>query len=146
LYGRGDELAGVTVTGLTACLISPISWVHHLYWVVPAAVVLVDVAAGTPVAGSWARARPEAVRAAAAVAACVVVGAFGSSLVWFFPGGPADLWSILGDNAYVLLVLATVVVLPARIISPASTTSRPAQDSRRHAEPASQVRRRRSHQ
>lgn len=49
LNRRGDDLAGITVTGLTACLISPISWLHHLYWVVPAVVVLVDVAAGTPV-------------------------------------------------------------------------------------------------
>src|SRR3954468_10268687 len=71
LYRRGDDLAGVTVIGLTACLISPISWVHHLYWVVPAVVVLVDVAAGTPVAAGWARARPRAGRAGAAVAALV---------------------------------------------------------------------------
>jgi alpha-1,2-mannosyltransferase len=111
LHRRGDELAGVTVTGLTACLISPITWVHHLYWVVPAVVVLVDVAAGTPVDAGWVRSRPRVVRAAAAVAALVVVGVFTSSLVWFFPGPGRN----LGENAYVLVVLVLVLVLPARL-------------------------------
>ena len=36
VYRRGDDLTAVTLVGLTACLVSPISWVHHLYWVVPA--------------------------------------------------------------------------------------------------------------
>ena len=110
LHRRGDELAGGTVTGLTACLISPVSWVHHLYWVVPAVVVLADVAAGTPVDAGWARDRPRVVRAAATAAALVVVGVFTSSLVWFFPGPGTS----PGQNAYVLVVLALVVVLPAR--------------------------------
>jgi alpha-1,2-mannosyltransferase len=114
LYRRGDDLAGLTVTGLTACLISPISWVHHLYWVVPAVVVLVDVAAGTPVAAGWARARPRAGRAGAAVAALVVAGAFAGSLIWFFAGAPPGARTIAGENAYVLLMVALVLVLPAR--------------------------------
>jgi alpha-1,2-mannosyltransferase len=114
LHRRGDDLAGVTVTGLTACLISPISWIHHLYWVVPAVVVLVDVAAGTPVAAGWARRRPWAARAAATAAALVVTGAFAGSLIWFFAGGPAHLGTLAGENAFVLLMLALVLVLPAR--------------------------------
>jgi alpha-1,2-mannosyltransferase len=114
LHRHGDDLAGVTVTALTAYLISPISWVHHLYWVVPSVVVLVDVAAGTPVAAGWGRRRPRAARAAAAVAALVVAGVFAGSLVWFFVGAPASPRTIVGENAYVLLVLALVFVLPAR--------------------------------
>src|SRR4051794_31031621 len=86
LHRRGDDLAGVTVTGLTACLISPVSWVHHLYWVVPAVVLLVDVAAGTPVGAAWARRGPRVARVTAAAAALVVVGAFGGSVIWFFVG------------------------------------------------------------
>jgi len=115
LHRRGDDLAGVTVTGLTACLISPISWVHHLYWVVPAVAVLVDVAAGTPVAAGRPRRRPGAARAAAAAGALVVVGVFASSLIWFFVAAPADQWTIVGENAYVLLVCGLVCVLPARV-------------------------------
>jgi alpha-1,2-mannosyltransferase len=47
-YRRGDDLVAVTLVGLTSCLVSPITWTHHLYWVVPALVVLLDVAAGSP--------------------------------------------------------------------------------------------------
>ena len=114
VHRRGDDLAGLTITGLTACLISPISWVHHLYWVVPAVVVLVDVAAGTPVAARWGRRHARLVRAAAAAAAVVVTGAFGCSLIWFFVAAPARLATIDGEKAYVLLVLALVLALPAR--------------------------------
>jgi alpha-1,2-mannosyltransferase len=98
LQRRGDDLAGIVVTGLTACLISPISWVHHLYWVVPAVVVLLD-------AGSR----------AAVAAALLVWGALTASLIWFFAGRPAGLGTTLGENAYVLLMLALVAVLPARV-------------------------------
>jgi alpha-1,2-mannosyltransferase len=116
-HRRGDEIAGVTVTGLTACLISPISWVHHLYWVVPAVVVLVDVAAGTPIGAGWAQRRPWAARAAAAAGSLVVVGVFASSLIWFLVAAPAGPWTNAGVNAYVLLMLALVFLLPARVPS-----------------------------
>ncbi|BCJ59475.1 hypothetical protein Jiend_28970 [Micromonospora endophytica] len=38
----GDELTAFTLVGLTANVISPISWTHHLVWVIPAIIVLVD--------------------------------------------------------------------------------------------------------
>jgi alpha-1,2-mannosyltransferase len=114
LHRRGDDLAGATVTGLSACLVSPISWVHHLYWVVPAVVVLIDVAAGTPVSPGGSRRHPRADRAAAAVAALIVAVAFAGSLIWFFVRAPAGLGTIAGENAYVLLMFALVVLLPAR--------------------------------
>ncbi|MDH6463521.1 alpha-1,2-mannosyltransferase [Micromonospora sp. A200] len=40
----GDELTAFTLVGLTANVISPISWTHHLVWVIPAIVVLADAA------------------------------------------------------------------------------------------------------
>jgi alpha-1,2-mannosyltransferase len=46
----GDEVAGLTLAGLVGCLVSPVSWQHHLVWFVPALVVLVD--AGLPVPGA----------------------------------------------------------------------------------------------
>jgi alpha-1,2-mannosyltransferase len=118
LYRWTDDLAGFTVVGLTGCLVSPISWVHHLYWVVPAVLVLVDVAAGAPLATPWARRRPGAVRVCAGAAAAVVGGCFLISLIWFFAGRPpsADgVGDVLGRNAYVFLMLALVVALPARV-------------------------------
>ncbi len=41
----GDDLAGLALIGLTGALVSPISWTHHLWWVVPAIAVLVRAGA-----------------------------------------------------------------------------------------------------
>ncbi|SBT49636.1 Protein of unknown function (DUF2029) [Micromonospora auratinigra] len=40
----GDELTAFTLVGLTTNVISPISWSHHLVWVIPAIIVLADAA------------------------------------------------------------------------------------------------------
>jgi alpha-1,2-mannosyltransferase len=40
----GDELTAFTLVGLTANVISPISWSHHLVFVIPAIIVLADAA------------------------------------------------------------------------------------------------------
>jgi alpha-1,2-mannosyltransferase len=37
----GDEMRGIAIVGLMSALISPISWIHHLVWVVPALGVVV---------------------------------------------------------------------------------------------------------
>jgi alpha-1,2-mannosyltransferase len=106
---RGDELAGVTLAGLAGCLVSPVSWTHHLYWVVPAAVVLVDVAVT----------RAGRARIRAAAGAVVVVGVFCSSLIWYFARshGNVHLGGALGavvENGYFLVLLALVAFLPVR--------------------------------
>lgn len=36
----GDTLAAVTITGLLGVLLSPVSWIHHCVWVLPALVVI----------------------------------------------------------------------------------------------------------
>jgi alpha-1,2-mannosyltransferase len=38
---EGDELRAVAIIGLVGVLVSPISWIHHLVWVVPAIAVIV---------------------------------------------------------------------------------------------------------
>lgn len=43
LSAAGDEVAALTVTGVVGALISPITWAHHVYWLVPALVVLVGL-------------------------------------------------------------------------------------------------------
>jgi alpha-1,2-mannosyltransferase len=118
---QGDHLTGVTLTGLVTSLISPVSWTHHLYWVIPAVVILVDVAAGTPLhagAPPWLLARPREVARAAAAGAVVVAGVFLSSLIWYFEGATADgrdgVLGLLGENAYLLIVIALLVLLPVR--------------------------------
>jgi alpha-1,2-mannosyltransferase len=37
----GDELRAVAITGLVSVLVSPISWIHHLVWVVPVIAVII---------------------------------------------------------------------------------------------------------
>ncbi|HEX5540876.1 MAG TPA: glycosyltransferase 87 family protein [Micromonospora sp.] len=43
-HGDGDELAAFTLVGITANVISPISWSHHLVFVIPAVIILADAA------------------------------------------------------------------------------------------------------
>jgi alpha-1,2-mannosyltransferase len=38
----GDELTAMALTGFVGSLLSPISWVHHLFWFVPAILALFD--------------------------------------------------------------------------------------------------------
>jgi alpha-1,2-mannosyltransferase len=35
-WRRGDDLAGITITGLLGAALSPLAWIHHLCWVVVA--------------------------------------------------------------------------------------------------------------
>jgi len=42
LSASGDEVAGVAVVGLLAVALSPVSWIHHLAWVVPVLGVLTN--------------------------------------------------------------------------------------------------------
>jgi alpha-1,2-mannosyltransferase len=142
VYRRGDDLAAVTLTGLTACLVSPISWVHHLYWVVPAVVLLADVAAGTPVAGTvaqWSRARPRALAVCAGLLAVAVAVPFLLSTYWaFVPAAgmptsvPAD---IVGRSVYTCAMLALLVLLPTRDLT-GRTARRPVGGERGLAAPS----------
>jgi hypothetical protein len=43
-HSEGDELTAFTLVGLTTHVISPISWTHHLLWVIPAIIALLDQA------------------------------------------------------------------------------------------------------
>lgn len=115
-WRHGDELVGVTLTGLVACLVSPISWTHHLIWVVPAILVLVDVAAGTPVVTSAGPRQRRLVAGLTALAASVV---FVFSVVWHFANFDGSMPEHgvaveIGADAYVLAMLALVVLLPIR--------------------------------
>ncbi|MGI8882444.1 MAG: glycosyltransferase 87 family protein [Jatrophihabitans sp.] len=102
----GDDSAGVVLTGLLAGLISPISWVHHLYWIVPACVILVDVSL---VRG---RALP------ALLAGCIyLVGVSHVIEANFRPAGQHhthSLLGVLGENAYVVISLVLLMSTPSR--------------------------------
>lgn len=118
-FAEGDELVGLTLTGLTGILISPISWTHHLFWLVPAVVVLVDVAAGRPTVAAPLLPSSDWRRPLAGLAAAGITAACCSSVIWYFQrddglthvGGALG---TVGENAFVLVMLALVVLLPAR--------------------------------
>lgn len=100
-----DELTGFALTGIVGCLISPITWVHHLVWVGPAIVLLLDNAMA---AGPSRRRR--------GLLAFMIVSyvLLCSRLVWSFttefehPVG----WFL--SNAYVWISIALLVALPIR--------------------------------
>lgn len=102
----GDEPAGFALTGLTACLISPVTWVHHLVWLLPALVVLID--AGVRAEGDGLRRRRLLYWSAAIyVVLC-------SSVVWLWSRSATGVDGFLGSNTYVWISLGLLLALPLR--------------------------------
>ncbi len=87
----GDHLTGFALTGIAGCLVSPVTWVHHLVWVLPALVLL-------------ARRRP-VLTAVGYVLLC-------SSVVWLWWDDAGTLSGTIGGNTYVWICLTLLVLLP----------------------------------
>ncbi|GIF74685.1 glycosyltransferase 87 family protein [Asanoa siamensis] len=108
-FRAGDDLAGVTLTGLVGALVSPITWPHHVFWFVPALVVLVDSG----------RRRDLLVAGGTLAVALYGVNTF---IDW---GVAPDPTRTVGDfllrNLYVLAALALLALLPARTPAPNRT-------------------------
>ncbi|MEV5955991.1 glycosyltransferase 87 family protein [Streptomyces sp. NPDC051987] len=121
----GDWTAAFALTGLAACLVSPITWVHHLVWVLPSFVLLAR--AGHP-------------RIAAALYAAMC-----TSVVWLWFDDASGLDGFLGSNLYTWITLGLLLGLPggqspaerspaersplsrlARVRAPAPSTAKPA--------------------
>lgn len=106
----GDEAAGFALTGIVGCLISPVTWVHHLVWLIPAILLLVVSA----------RERRDLRLLALAVASYVILS---SRVIWLFDadfglGLPTDgFWGLLGSNAYVWVCLALLLAMPIRTLA-----------------------------
>lgn len=119
-HHAGDLLTAVTLVGLVSCLVSPVSWTHHLYWLVPAVAVLVDVAAGAPVVGSPLGGRPRVVARLAGATAAVVTASLCVGTLWYYGDPGKDqphqpgLLGGLGEETYVLFMLVLLVCLPVR--------------------------------
>uniref|UniRef100_A8M4K3 Alpha-1,2-mannosyltransferase n=1 Tax=Salinispora arenicola (strain CNS-205) TaxID=391037 RepID=A8M4K3_SALAI len=106
----GDALTGLTLTGLVGSLISPITWTHHIYWFVPAIVVLVDaaLAAGPGADRRW-------LGLLAVGATMVIVYGVVSFQDWGTAQVPTDtVVEFVLRNAYVLLGLVLLATLPIR--------------------------------
>lgn len=130
-HNEGDELAAFTLVGLTANVICPISWTHHLVFVIPALIVLGDAAArrrravrGLAARGPWTWG-PAGVPALAglrqAAAAVGVFWLFVVSPIWRYEHKLPDvshyqdgLHGALAENSLALALIALVVLLPWR--------------------------------
>ncbi|MFJ6197173.1 glycosyltransferase 87 family protein [Micromonospora sp. NPDC092111] len=102
----GDEATGLALTGALMCLVSPVTWVHHLVWLIPGLILLVDNAVAAP-AGS----RRRRVLLAFAV---VAYGLLCSRIVWAWEKDFTGVDGFLGSNTYVWISLALLVLPPIR--------------------------------
>jgi alpha-1,2-mannosyltransferase len=92
-----DPIAALTLTGLVGALVSPITWPHHLYWFIPAAIVCVA-------AHRW---------WLAVLTGAVATYGVVSFEHWGVAPAPTDtVPEFLGRNAYVLLSLILLAALP----------------------------------
>ncbi|WP_238016803.1 glycosyltransferase 87 family protein [Dactylosporangium sp. AC04546] len=104
-YTGGGELTGLTLAGLVGCLASPVTWVHHIFWFIPAMLLL--VIAGT---------RP--LRWPPLLGAAVVYVTVTFSVISLYaydlhePGGVTG--AVLG-NWDALLMLALLAAMPASL-------------------------------
>ncbi|MFF0156430.1 glycosyltransferase 87 family protein [Streptomyces sp. NPDC005263] len=102
----GEWPTAFALTGLTACLVSPITWVHHLVWLLPSFVVLVR--AGHP-------------RVAGALYAVLC-----TSVVWLWFDDASGIDGFLGSNAYTWITLGLLLWLPVgqlRSVRPSASRS-----------------------
>ncbi len=53
-HRRGDELAAATLVGLASLVISPISWIDHAVWIVPASAIMLGDGREAPRRTAWA--------------------------------------------------------------------------------------------
>jgi alpha-1,2-mannosyltransferase len=97
----GDDRAGLALTGVLGCLISPVTWIHHLVWLLPALLLLVD-------RGLAADRRR---RVALLGLAAGLYALLSSRVVWLFAFHFAG-WGWLGSNLYLLASLVLLAALP----------------------------------
>jgi len=120
-HREGDELAAFTLVGLTAVILSPISWTHHLVFVIPAIVVMGDAALRHRLASrglGLGLSAPSVRYAAAAVGTYVL---FLVSPIWWvhhrLPEGShydSGLWGVLAENSLALGLIVLVAAMPWR--------------------------------
>lgn len=103
---NGDELTGMALTGFVASLISPVTWVHHIFWWIPALLAIADTAfARNPASVRSGLRRPVPLVIVAVVAYPVVAVSAASN-----PG--TGLVSLVLTNWLVWLMLLLLITLP----------------------------------
>ncbi|MFG1606753.1 glycosyltransferase 87 family protein [Actinoplanes sp. NPDC049265] len=106
---NADHRTGFALTGMVACLISPITWVHHLVWLLPALFLLIEQSLDRP-------------RRLAAVLGAVAL--MSSSLVWLWWDKPFGWLSFPGSNAYVWVTIGLMIAVGYPTIRAATDRNR----------------------
>ncbi|MHC3472766.1 glycosyltransferase 87 family protein [Streptomyces sp. 7R007] len=88
----GEWTTAFALTGLTACLVSPITWVHHLVWLLPSFAILI---------------RTGHARVAGALYAVLC-----TSVVWLWFDDASGIDGFLGSNTYTWITLGLLLRLP----------------------------------
>ncbi|MEU6773135.1 glycosyltransferase 87 family protein [Streptomyces sp. NPDC046759] len=88
----GDWTAAFALTGAAACLVSPITWVHHLVWLLPCFAVLL-------------RAGHRRIAGALFAVLC-------TSVVWLWFDDASGIGGFLGSNTYTWVTLGLLLGLP----------------------------------
>jgi len=101
----GDEMTGFALTGILGCLMSPITWVHHLVWVGPAILLLLDNAFA---------ARSRRRRTTLLVFMVFSYALLCSRLVWEFNEKWDNPVGWVLASAYVWICIALLAALPIR--------------------------------
>ncbi|MFV2100314.1 glycosyltransferase family 87 protein [Micromonospora sp. LOL_024] len=104
--GAGDEATGLALTGAVMCLVSPVTWVHHLVWLLPGVLLLVDNGMAAP-PGSR---RRRALLTVATVGYAFLI----SRIVWAWEKDFTGVDGFLFSNTYVWISLALLAFLPVR--------------------------------
>ena len=102
----GDEATGLALTGAVMCLVSPVTWVHHLVWLLPGLILLVDNGMAAP-----ARSHRRRLLLAAALIGYALLC---SRIVWSWEKDFTGVDGFLGSNTYVWISLALLLGLPIR--------------------------------
>jgi alpha-1,2-mannosyltransferase len=108
---RADLVTGIALTGVVGGLISPVTWIHHLVWLIPALVLLVGHAVRAP--------RGSMRRRLLLAAALGVYAVLCSRLVWAWQDDATGVDGFVFSNAYLWVSLGLLVGLPGRAV-PAS--------------------------
>ncbi len=115
----GDALAGIALTGLVGGLVSPITWTHHLYWFIPAVVVLVDAAlVAEPRTVAGARRRRWLLTLAVGTGFVIIYGVVTFQDWGVAPARTDTFGEFVARNAYVLLSILLLLALPERRTRP----------------------------
>ncbi|TDO37846.1 alpha-1,2-mannosyltransferase [Paractinoplanes brasiliensis] len=92
---RDDIMGGLALTGVVGCLISPVTWIHHCVWLLPAIVRCIDLGTRNHKILGW--------------SAYVLMT---SRLTWLWERRPRPPLELIGGNLYVWFSLALLIWTP----------------------------------